>query len=103
MSRLNLEPIRVQLVTTIGCNRCLAAKRALSDLLERVQDEYRLEVRELDLLDHPEVAAEHGIWSTPALIINDNVVLVGTVEEGALRARLAEATDGPRKAQWTSR
>jgi glutaredoxin len=88
---LNTEPIAVRLVTTIGCSKCAAAKRALSETLERVRDKYRIEVQELDLLEHPEVAVEYRIWRTPALIINGELAFTGTVKEPALRKKLAAA------------
>jgi thioredoxin 1 len=93
----------IQLVTTIGCSRCLAAKRTLTELLERVQDEYRIEVQELDLLEQPELAAEFGIWSTPALIINGELAFTGAVKEVALRQKLAEARDAPNEVQRSGR
>jgi thioredoxin 1 len=97
------DPISIQLVTTIGCSRCLAAKRTLTELLERVQDEYRIEVQELDLLEQPELAAEYGIWSTPALIIDGQLAFTGAVKEGALRQKLAEARDAPNEVQRSGR
>jgi thioredoxin 1 len=81
--------IIIQLVTTVGCSRCLAAKRAAAETLASVQDEYRIEVQELDLLEQPELAAEYGIWSTPALIINGELAFTGTVKESDLREKLS--------------
>jgi glutaredoxin len=85
------EAIAVQLVTTTGCSRCLAAKRAVVDMLASVQDEYRIDVRELDLLDHPELAAEYGFWRTPAVIVNGELAFSGMVDESAMREKLAAA------------
>jgi thioredoxin 1 len=92
---LNPDPIRIRLVTTLGCSKCVAAKRALTETLERVRDEYRIDVQELDLLEHPEVAAEYGIWRTPALLINGELAFTGTVKEPALREKLAAVSGGP--------
>jgi thioredoxin 1 len=81
--------IIIQLVTTIGCSKCLAAKRTVAATLTKVQDEYRIEVQELDLLEQPELAAEYGIWSTPALIINGELAFTGAVKESDLREKLS--------------
>jgi predicted thioredoxin/glutaredoxin len=46
-------------------------------------------VQELDLLEQPELAAEYGIWSTPALMINGELAFTGTVKESDLREKLS--------------
>lgn len=66
----------------------------MAETLERLRGEYRIEVQELNLLEHPEVAAEYGITSTPALIVNGELAAVGRIEERTLRETLAGAARG---------
>ncbi len=91
---MGTELIAIQIVTTAGCQKCVAANRALIQTLDRVRGEYRIDVRELNLLDHPEVAAEHGIMATPAVIVNGELAFVGSVKETQLRERLNAAAQG---------
>jgi protein-disulfide isomerase len=72
----------------------VAAKRALAETLEQVRGEYQLDVQELDLLEHSELAAHYGIMATPALIINGERAFVGTVTPEKLREKLAAAAQG---------
>jgi glutaredoxin len=88
------KPINVQIITTAGCEKCVAANRALAQTLDSVRGEYQVDVQELNLVDHPEVAAEHGFWTTPAMIINGKLAFAGSVEEAKLREKLAAAARG---------
>ncbi len=72
----------------------MAAKRTLAETLDQVRGEYQLEVQELSLLEHPELAAQYGIMATPALIINGVRALVGTITPERLREKLAAAAHG---------
>ncbi len=58
-----------------------------------MQDAYRIEVREVDLTEQPEVVGEYGIWSTPALVIDGELAFVGRVNERELGQKLAAATE----------
>jgi glutaredoxin len=90
---MNTTPIAVQLVTVPGCAKCAQAKQAIADAVGRLQASYRFEVREVDLTEQPEIAAQHGIWSTPALVINGELAFVGSVDEQELRRQLAAAAE----------
>lgn len=87
------QSIAVQLVTAPGCAKCERAKQAIRDALGHVQNAYRIEVHELDLTAQPAIAAEHGIWSTPALVIDGELAFVGRVNERELRQKLAAAAE----------
>lgn len=85
-------PINVQLVTAPGCSQCIEVKEAIRRALGQLDGEYPIELTELNLPDHPELTDRYEIWSTPALIINDEVAFNGRVEEKALREKLAAAS-----------
>ncbi len=90
---MNTTPITVQLVTAPGCAKCVQAKQALADALGRFRGEYRIDLQEVDLTEHPELATEHDIWATPALIINGELAFVGKVNERKLRQTLTTAAE----------
>jgi len=50
-----------------------------------------IRVREVDLVEHPEVAVQYGVVSTPALAINGELVWEGVPSAQALRQRLEAA------------
>ena len=85
------KSISVQLVTAPGCSKCARVKQTIADTLTRLQDTYRIELREVDLTEEPEIAAEHGIWSTPALVIDGELAFVGPINERDLHRKLAAA------------
>lgn len=74
-------PINVQLVTAPGCSQCIEVKEAIRRALGQLDGEYPIELTD-----------RYEIWSTPALIINDEVAFNGRVEEKALREKLAAAS-----------
>lgn len=84
------QPITIQLVTAPSCANCLKAQKAISDTVDALGREYPIEFSELELTEHPELLAQYDIWGTPALIINDELVFVGKVDEQQLREKLAD-------------
>ncbi len=88
---MNTTPISVQLVTAPGCAKCVQARAALADAVGRFRGEYRIDLQEVDLTEQPELAAEHGIWATPALVIDGELAFVGRVNERELGQKLAAA------------
>jgi thioredoxin-like negative regulator of GroEL len=88
---MNSTPIAVQLVTAPGCSKCDQAKKVITDAIEQQRGAFQIEFSEVDLVERPEIAAEHDIWSTPALVINGELAFQGRVNEQELRAKLAAA------------
>ncbi len=66
----------------------MEAKRALAQALDRLGEQYRIEVQELDLLDNLDLAARHGIMATPAVLIDDELAFAGRIKETDLREKL---------------
>ena len=48
-----------------------------------------LEVREWDLVDHPELGPRYGVMATPAIVINGRLEFRGVPKEQAFLERLA--------------
>lgn len=85
-------PINVQLVAAPGCSKCIEVKEAITRALDQLNGDYPIELTELNLPDHPELTDRYEIWSTPALIINDELAFHGRVGEQELREKLAAAS-----------
>ena len=63
--------------------------RAVGNAKARFPD---LEVREWDLVDHPELGPRYGVMATPAIVINGRLEFHGVPKEHAFLERLEAAT-----------
>jgi len=54
-----------------------------------------LQLEEVDITEHPEVAVKYRVMSTPAIAINGKLEFLGVPGEGALLARLRAAGGQP--------
>lgn len=50
-----------------------------------------LQIEEIDVAEHPEVAVRYGVMTTPAIAINGRLEFSGVPREDALRTRLRAA------------
>lgn len=74
-------------VLGMGCSTC----RLLKEKVERALSEMGTEATIEEVRDFPTILA-YGVSSTPALIVNEKVLLAGRVPEiGQIRKLLAEA------------
>ncbi len=64
---------------------------ALDAIAEVRRAHPEIELREVDLVKHPEVAVKYGVRSTPALAINGELAWEGIPSAPALRERLEAA------------
>ena len=88
------HPIAIQLVTAAGCANCLKAQQAITGTIAGLADEFPITLSQLNLVDHPELLSQYDIWGTPALIVNDELAFVGTVDAQRLREKLADVAAG---------
>jgi protein-disulfide isomerase len=61
---------------------------ALEVIAQARQAHPKIELREVDLVKHPEVAVKYGVLSTPALIINGELAWEGVPSVQALWERI---------------
>lgn len=81
----------VQVLSTPGCVGCERVK----DLITRVLSDFGgLEWEEIDLTEHPELAAEYGLMSVPAVVIGGRLAFTGVPKEAALRERIEAFLEG---------
>ena len=65
--------------------------RAVENAKARFPD---LEVREWDLVDHPELGPRYGVMATPAIVINGRLEFSGLPKERAFLERLESIAAG---------
>jgi glutaredoxin len=61
------------------------ALRLIEDAKREMPD---LELKEVDITQHPAVAVRHGVMSTPAIVINGRLEFLGVPRGDALLDRL---------------
>lgn len=77
--------LKIEVVTAPGCVKCGAAK----DLIKRIIKKYRcVDLKEIDVVEHPEIAVKHGIFSTPAILLNGKLEFRGLPSENELAKKI---------------
>ena len=60
-------------------------------MIERLKGELpQIQLVEVDITQHPEVAVQYRIMATPAIAINGKLEFIGVPKEESLRDRIAE-------------
>ena len=67
------QPITIQFITAPNCANCLKAQQAISATIAALRGAYPVTFSQLNLSEHPELLAQHDIWLTPAVIIDDEL------------------------------
>jgi glutaredoxin len=81
---------RVQVLSTPGCAACDQIKRLIAKVLIEFPG---IESEEIDLTEHPELAARYGIMSVPAVVIDGKLELAHMPKEEALRQKIQAASE----------
>ncbi len=79
--------IKLQLLTTVGCSHCAAAKV----VLEEIKPDFpNLEIEEVDMTtpEGQELLAKFMIMSSPGVIINDELFAQGGLDKEKLIEKL---------------
>jgi len=63
-------------------------------IVDKVRGQFQVDVQEINLVDHPELAAQYGFWMTTALIIDGVFVGAGRITERMVFEKLAAAHQG---------
>lgn len=81
--------IEIIILTAPGCITCDKAKTTVQKVVEQDQQAFPgLSYRTVDVAESPEIGAQYGVLSTPAIIINDTLAFRGVPKENALRKKL---------------
>lgn len=82
---------RVQVLSTPGCAGCARAKELVAEVLAALPG---LDWQEIDLTEHPEVAARYGVMSVPAVVIDGRLEFTSVPKRDELRRRLIALVEG---------
>jgi len=81
--------IDIQILTAPGCTTCDQAKALVQKFVEQeARDFTGLSYRTIDVVESPEIGAQYGVLSIPAIVINDTLAFRGVPKEKALRKKL---------------
>lgn len=76
---------RIKVLSTPGCAGCAQTKRLIIRVLEQHP---AIDWKEVDLTEHPEVAAQYGILSVPAVVIDGKLEFARVPKEEELRQKI---------------
>lgn len=81
---------RVQVLSTPGCSGCDQIKRLIAQVLKEFPG---LDWEEVDLTEHPELAARYRIMSVPAVVIDGKLEFARVPNEERLRQKIQASAD----------
>jgi thiol-disulfide isomerase/thioredoxin len=77
--------LEIELLSSPDCKPCEVVKRLLHDVLEEVEGEIDgVNVKEVDVIENPDIVLRYGILTTPALAINGELSFVGVPKRSEL-------------------
>lgn len=79
--------IKVEVFSSPGCGKCGQAKEVLRKLAEEIGGG-RIEWREVNVLEELDYAVNLGVLSTPAIVIDGDLVFTGLPSVRKLRSEL---------------
>jgi glutaredoxin len=82
--------IKIQEVSTQGCNKCKEAKQILE---EEIKPQFsNVEVEYIDMLSEQgqKMVQEHGIMSSPGIIVNGKLFSIGGLDKDKLVTKIQE-------------
>jgi len=82
--------ILIEIATAQGCAKCQKANEMITNLMKDVQG---VTIKEINLIENPEIAVKYNIMITPAIIINHELEFTGVPDE----EKLKEAIEKHRK------
>lgn len=76
--------MKIDFLTMPGCGICKAVK----PILEKLRDEFKFELEEIDVSKHPELIEKYQIMASPGIVIDGKLEFTGGVTEEQLREKL---------------
>ena len=70
--------ILIEIVNVQGCEKCQTANEKIRNLMKNVKG---VTIKEINLIENPEIAVKYKIMATPALIINHELEFTGVPDE----------------------
>ena len=85
--------IKVEVFSSPGCSQCARAKAELRKIVDEFGGD-QIQWRDVNVLDEMDYAVRLGVLSTPAIVINGELVFTKLPSEKRLRATLEERLKG---------
>ncbi len=79
--------IDLKILSTPGCAKCEQAARIMEKLKGELPD---FHWEKIDLFEHPELAMQYQVMSSPGIVINGKLEFVGGVSERQIREKLQQ-------------
>jgi len=80
--------VNLEIISSPGCANCEKAKNLI---LKIAKDYTYLKVKEMSIIDNPELAIKYQIMSSPWVVINGRLVFSWWVNEKELRNEIEKA------------
>ena len=81
----------IEVFSSQGCVGCPTVKKMLKDLSEELEGD--ITVEEVDISEDPTRAAEYGIMSVPAVVINGILKIAGVPSKQELKRTIIEEVE----------
>jgi len=81
--------VKVEVFSAPGCNSCGQARKVLKKLADEMGNGH-FEWREVNILEELDYAVEIGVFATPAIAINGELLFTGQPSENKLRKVLQD-------------
>ena len=85
-----MSKIKIQEISTPGCSHCAAAKKILEEDIKSQFPEVEVEYLDLFSDEGQKLVQEHGIMSSPGIIVNGEVFSVGWLNKGKLIEKIKQ-------------
>ena len=85
-----MSKIKIQEISTPGCSHCAAAKKILEEDIKPQFPEVEVEYLDLFSDEGQKLVQEHGIMSSPGIIVNGEVFSVGGLNKGKLIEKIKQ-------------
>jgi|AP59_1055472.scaffolds.fasta_scaffold29666_1 glutaredoxin len=85
-----MSKIKIQEISTPGCSHCAAAKKILEEDIKSQFPEVEVEYLDLFSDEGQKLVQEHGIMSSPGIIVNGEVFSVGGLNKGKLIEKIKQ-------------
>jgi glutaredoxin len=86
--------VKVEILVSPSCVYCDSVKRRVYKVVEEFKTrKIDVNVKEIDVLKHPEIMLKYEISSTPALAVNGELTFIGVPKEDEIRRKLQDAVE----------
>jgi len=87
--------VKIEILVSPRCAYCDAVKRHVYKIVEELKaQKISVNVKEIDVIKHPEIMLKYEIKSTPALAIDGKLTFIGVPREDDIRRYIESLVKG---------